>query len=474
MSDQDNNSGKPMSVDEKRELLKDMEISYSSKRIGDVDEAGNIITEQAASTLQEKRELLDDMEVTYTSHRVGDIDEAGNIVKDKVAQTVEEKRELLDDMEITYTSKRVGDAISNPSNIEQQLKDKADSEVASNIEERASEKLGGTAGAAAAGAYTAARNNATSQFVKAQQQAAKQRAEAAAQRKVSEATQNIADDIADKVGDTAGQRVKEGLDKAASAQASDILSQQNAFTSDKKNSPNNAPNNKLSETSPSAQATVSSNNEAGNTAASLTGDSSTTPASTSSTPTNNVTAKQKAPIALNVMNVLVLDGEPIKFILENQFGEPYANWPYTFKYGNLVETSDEQDQNTSGDEDDYNPAPAPKRQTEIQAQTDAAGLVEQKASPIAKEVFVEFAPDPDDPEYTVEYVIAVKQLEPIDTPEGLQQRLENLDFTTGPIDGSVAETTQGAIYDFQVLHNLEPTGQLNDETTAKLEEVSGV
>ncbi|BCD99507.1 peptidoglycan-binding domain-containing protein [Marinagarivorans cellulosilyticus] len=471
MSDQDNNSGKPMSIDEKRELLKDMEISYASKRIGDVDEAGNIVKEQVASTVEEKRELLDEMETTYTSNRLGDIDEAGNIVKDKVAQTVEEKRELLDDMEITYTSKRVGDAISDPSNIEQQLKDKADSEIASNIEERASEKLGDTAGAAAAGAYTAARNNATSQFVKAQQQAAKQRAEAAAQRKVSEATQNIADDIADKFGGTAGQAVKEGLDEAASAKTSDLLSQQNAFSSDKKNSPNEAPANKLSEASPSASATVSSNDEAGNTAASLPGNASTAPAS-GTTPANSAPAPQAAPIALNVINVLVIDGEPIKFILENQFGEPYANWPYVFKYGDLIEAPD--DQNASNNEDEYNPAPMPKRQTEIEAQTDAAGLVEQKPSPNAKEVFVEFAPDPDDPEFKVEYVIAVKQLEPADTAKGAQQRLENLDFTTGPIDGNVAETTQAAIYDFQVLHNLEPTGLLDEETMIKLEEVSGI
>ncbi len=180
------------------------------------------------------------------------------------------------------------------------------------------------------------------------------------------------------------------------------------------------------------------------------------------------------PVALNVVNVLVIAGGPIKFILENQFGEPYANWPYIFKYGDLVEASDEPSQDTSGDEDDYNPTPALSRQTEIHATTDDAGLVEQKESPNVKEVFVEFAPDLDDPEYKVEYVIAVKPLDPIDTPEGVQQRLENLDFTTGPIDGSVAETTQGAIYDFQVLHDLESTGQLDDETKTKLEEVSGI
>ena len=471
MSEKDNNSGKSMSVDEKRELLKDMDISYTSKRIGDVDEAGNIVKEQVASTAKEKRELLDDMEITYTSNRVGDVDETGNIIKDKVAQTVEEKRELLDDMEITYTSKRVSDTVSDAGNIEQQLKDKADSEIASSIEERTSEKLGETAGASAAGAYTAARNNASAQFVKAQQEGAKQRAEAAAQLKVGEATQSIADDIADKVGNTAGQTVKEGLDKTASAKASDLLSHQDGFGNGKEDNPSITADNQPAESMPPASTDATSNLEADSNAMSPAGNASTAPAS-GTTPANGAPAPQAAPIALNVINVLVIDGEPIKFILENQFGEPYANWPYVFKYGDLIETAD--DQSSASDEDDYNPAPLPKRQTEIEAQTDAAGLVEQKPSPNAKEVFVEFAPDPDDPEYKVEYVIAMKQLEPANTAKGAQQRLENLDFTTGPIDGDVAQTTRGAIYDFQVLHNLEPTGQINDETTAKLEEISGI
>ncbi len=61
-----------MTIDEKRELLKDMEITYTSTQVATEEEVLQEFAQAKndAMTIDEKRELLKDMEITYTSTQV--------------------------------------------------------------------------------------------------------------------------------------------------------------------------------------------------------------------------------------------------------------------------------------------------------------------------------------------------------------------------------------------------------------------
>jgi peptidoglycan hydrolase-like protein with peptidoglycan-binding domain len=50
----------------------------------------------------------------------------------------------------------------------------------------------------------------------------------------------------------------------------------------------------------------------------------------------------------------------------------------------------------------------------------------------------------------------------------VQQTLNNRGFEAGPADGTMSAQVQAAIRDFQKSENLEPTGQLNEQTLAAL------
>jgi N-acetylmuramoyl-L-alanine amidase len=57
---------------------------------------------------------------------------------------------------------------------------------------------------------------------------------------------------------------------------------------------------------------------------------------------------------------------------------------------------------------------------------------------------------------------------------GLQSRLRNLGYDPGPSDGQPGPRTLAALREFQTDHGLEPTGELDDDTLAKLHKVHGV
>src|SRR5262249_7855632 len=62
-------------------------------------------------------------------------------------------------------------------------------------------------------------------------------------------------------------------------------------------------------------------------------------------------------------------------------------------------------------------------------------------------------------------------LEPIRRVSGVQQRLSNLGFYGGAIDGKMGPKTRRALSTFQVTQNLPPTGETSDETVRRLLEV---
>ena len=62
-------------------------------------------------------------------------------------------------------------------------------------------------------------------------------------------------------------------------------------------------------------------------------------------------------------------------------------------------------------------------------------------------------------------------LDPVARVTGVQQRLNNLGFFCGPVDGIVGPLTRSATYAFQRFHDVEPTGLIDDATRLKLLEV---
>lgn len=59
-------------------------------------------------------------------------------------------------------------------------------------------------------------------------------------------------------------------------------------------------------------------------------------------------------------------------------------------------------------------------------------------------------------------------LDPMDKVNGAQQRLNNLGFDCGAVDGKPGPKTEAALKRFQMAANLEPTGELDEETKNEL------
>ena len=72
-----------------------------------------------------------------------------------------------------------------------------------------------------------------------------------------------------------------------------------------------------------------------------------------------------------------------------------------------------------------------------------------------------------------EIEIDIAHLDPIDTVTGVQARLSNLGYLSGEVDGKGGERTRAALKQFQAKYKLEETGEITDETRAKLKEVYG-
>jgi len=69
--------------------------------------------------------------------------------------------------------------------------------------------------------------------------------------------------------------------------------------------------------------------------------------------------------------------------------------------------------------------------------------------------------------------LQVGHLEPVETPAGLQARLNNLGFSPGAIDAAIGPKTEAGIRRFQAAHGLDVDGVCTPETTDKLREEHG-
>lgn len=122
-------------------------------------------------------------------------------------------------------------------------------------------------------------------------------------------------------------------------------------------------------------------------------------------------------------------------------GEPRANQPYTLEIDGEV----------------------------FSGTTDGDGKLEQTVMPGAKEGKLSVG----EGEQEDEYVVKLRHLDPVGEVSGAQARLASLGYDPGEIDGQMTPETQAALQQFQVEQGLSETGELDQETIRKLEELYG-
>jgi hypothetical protein len=97
-----------------------------------------------------------------------------------------------------------------------------------------------------------------------------------------------------------------------------------------------------------------------------------------------------------------------------------------------------------------------------QGTTDGDGLVEGPLPPIARQGTL-YVGDPGQEDV---YELAFGTLDPVDTEEGVKQRLLNLGYAAG-------QDLQEALRDFQTVEQLSVTGEINTETCERLQQKAG-
>jgi LysM repeat protein len=106
--------------------------------------------------------------------------------------------------------------------------------------------------------------------------------------------------------------------------------------------------------------------------------------------------------------------------------------------------------------------------------TDGDGIVQQRI-PVgekAARLWIFFTGDEENGEHLM-WDVGVGFLDPNDTPEGLQKRMNNLGFLCGDPDGQWHPGMDVAIRTFQKSVGISPSGKLDDATTAKLKDTHG-
>ena len=96
-------------------------------------------------------------------------------------------------------------------------------------------------------------------------------------------------------------------------------------------------------------------------------------------------------------------------------------------------------------------------------------MEEVPISPTAQKATIEVVNEEED----VCYHFSLGHIDPLDEVYGQQQRLCNLGFYNGPINGVYDEETKNAIRSFQKKYKLKETGQMDSLTLSKLEKLHG-
>jgi Putative peptidoglycan binding domain len=105
----------------------------------------------------------------------------------------------------------------------------------------------------------------------------------------------------------------------------------------------------------------------------------------------------------------------------------------------------------------------------IQDTTQADGTIETRIPPDATTGILRVGTGAD----LIQLTLKLGALSPVANAKGVQQRLQNLGFDCGPIDGIVGPRTRGAVRNFQAKFGLPPDGILGPQTRELLKEKHG-
>lgn len=100
----------------------------------------------------------------------------------------------------------------------------------------------------------------------------------------------------------------------------------------------------------------------------------------------------------------------------------------------------------------------------IRGTTDSDGWLEQSIPPGAQQGRLTIG------ESREEHRISLGHLDPVDQINGVQQRLRNLGFYGGPLDGQMNDGMRAALSLFQQKNGLQATGELDESTRNTLRE----
>lgn len=134
-------------------------------------------------------------------------------------------------------------------------------------------------------------------------------------------------------------------------------------------------------------------------------------------------------------------GVPETFVIRllDPSGEPYASADYVFKLDGTIH----------------------------KGKTDADGVLEMGIPPGARGGVITMV------ETGEEFEVALGSLHPIDTIQGIQQRLENMGLPCADPPGEWGESTAQSLRTYQELHGLEVTGDPDATTLQHLHETHG-
>jgi hypothetical protein len=137
----------------------------------------------------------------------------------------------------------------------------------------------------------------------------------------------------------------------------------------------------------------------------------------------------------NRLHKFVKKGTPAKFrLIVERFNIPLANRSYILELDGKV----------------------------YEGKTDQTGLLEVNIDPLARAGHLRM------PEDGLECALELGNLDPVEEMIGVQQRLQNLGFYSGALDGVMNEEMADALAAFQSSVDLEGTGELDDATRDKL------
>ena len=103
---------------------------------------------------------------------------------------------------------------------------------------------------------------------------------------------------------------------------------------------------------------------------------------------------------------------------------------------------------------------------EQKGKTDGEGWLKQKIVPNAKTAKLKLADG-------IEFDLRLGHLDPSDELAGVQERLQTLGLYAGPISGKHDEETKASLKVFQLTHDLEATGEADENTKKSLIEMTG-